>query len=32
MDIRTPRATADKIVAHLQKLNPTLEVRTENFL
>lgn len=32
MDIRTPRATAEKMVAQILKVNPNVEIRTENFL
>lgn len=32
MDIRTSRATAEKIVAQILKVNPSVEVKTENFL
>ena len=32
MDIRTNRATAEKMVAQILKVNPNVEIRTENFL
>lgn len=32
MDLRTSQDTAEKIVAHIRKLNPAVEVKTENFL
>ncbi len=32
IDIRTNRATAEKMVAQILKVNPNVEVRTENFL
>ena len=32
MDIRTNRATAEKMVAQILKANPNVEIRTENFL
>ena len=32
MDIRTNRATAEKMVAQILNVNPNVEVRTENFL
>lgn len=32
MDIRTNRAKAEKMVAQILKVNPNVEVRTENFL
>jgi hypothetical protein len=32
MDIQTSRDTAEKIVAQIRKVNPAVEVKTENFL
>ena len=32
MDIRTSRDTADKIIAQILKMNPGVEIKTENFL
>ena len=32
MDIRTNRATAEKMVDQILKVNPAVEIRTENFL
>ena len=32
MDIRTNRATAEKMVAQILKVNPNVEIRTENFM
>ena len=32
MDIHTSRVTAEKIVAQIRKVNPAIEVKTENFL
>lgn len=31
MDLRTNRATAEKMVAQILKVNPNVEIRTENF-
>ena len=32
MDLRTNRATAEKMVAQILKVNPNMEIRTENFI
>ena len=32
MEILTSKANADKMVAQILKVNPNVEVRTENFL
>lgn len=32
MDLRTNRATAEKMVAQILKVNPNVEIRTENFI
>lgn len=32
MDIRTTRETADRIVAHILRVNPAVEIKTENLM